>query len=241
MDPYLASMSPDINSAYKRISRQLVLLPDETMSVRLFSEMQAKKPRKVFLTPFLASEIPEILESFPDILIGYIGSAALKADSRLYTAEFSDIDAIAQGANLLASFCKKLSPETVAVAVLLPEEALNELSGAFLKAFRQAGGTGTPFIIGAKKDFSADSVSRLKNIDIRAALIAISGSAGSRYKRQLFSKANYVVELQPIFINKDALSDVVLSWDFERALGAIKTRMELKKPGKEYLPWKESK
>lgn len=165
----------------------------------------------------------------------------MKENPRLYSVEFDEAKAAVQASKLIASFCGRLSPGSAAVALLLPEETAGTLSDAFNKGFREAGGKGTPYILGVKEDFSVDSVSSLKNIDIRAAFIAVPGSAGSQYKRHLFSRATYIVELQPLFFNRDSLSDVVLSWDFQQALESIRIRMDSKKPGKTYLAWKESK
>jgi len=211
------------------------------MSAQLYSGLQSRKTGKLFITPFLASEIPRILESFPGLSLGYIGSSAVKDDPRLYAVEFSDTAATAQAAVLIASFCEKLPPGPVAVAVLLPEENLDGLSDAFLKGFGEAGGKGRPYILGVKQEFSEDAVSSLKNVDVRAAFIAVPGSAGNLYRRRLFSKDTYIVELQPIFLGRDDLVDIVLSWDFQRALDSIKIRMDSKKPGKERLAWKVSK
>ncbi len=241
MDPYLGGYSPAIASLYEKTARETVTLKTETMSSGLFSELQLKKPGRVFLSPFLASEIPAILDSFPDTLVGFVGTTKIKEDPRLFSVEFMETRAAVQAAALIADYCKTLGPGPAAVAALLPGQNYAELAEAFKKGLKDSGSDATPYILELSQEFSIDAVSSLKNLDIRAAFVAVPGSVGSQYKRHLFGAAAYVVELQPLFSGKDPLTDAVLSWDFKAALENIAIRMDNKKSGNERLAWKESK
>jgi len=246
IDPVFAYLSPESVKVFSKATQSLALLPDSGASAALYATIDAQSPRSVLLSPLLASEIEPILKRNDETRVVYLGNARPEPHPRLTAAVFSSVDAATQGCLLAAAESTRLTaelpsgnPPPSVAAVFSGITDAETCSGAFILAYRSAGGLGEPLIEISVQGFAQAAAERLKTLDIRIGYIAAPPRDAERWARQGFDQYAYLVLENPLPSSMTtSLADSFIIWDMEATLSALVKKQLAQEAGLEKGSWK---
>lgn len=223
VDHIFASTAPDSLEAFADVASKVIELPDDAASAYLYASLAEVKPRLVFLSPLLASEIDEIADAYDGAFVISFGwsvpSESLgRAPSRTAFALFSRA-AAASAAGAEAAKSSKPRRPVAAVFAGGDKAALDAAAEAFASAFRAGGGLSDPVIEICVEPFSTDAAARLSGLDAGFAYVSAPLDTYDRWARESFGPDCAVVaeySLPPS--ESQARVEGFISWDLKATI-----------------------
>ncbi len=232
IDPVFAYAVPSARKHFSSLVRDVVVLPETGTSAALYASLGELSPRIVLLSPLLVTEVDAILSMDDTKIIGIFGEMPGKQEPRLYTAEFSALEA-ARYAGAAAAAESRKSRSGLMVGGLFAgasREDLQQASEAFATAYSESGGLGTPLLELVTEDFSQAVAQKLALLDIGLAYISAPPDLTERWIKEAFDPYAYIFALQAMPPDEpQTLADALVTWDIASTLRLLLAGIESRK------------
>jgi hypothetical protein len=221
IDPVFAYAVPSSARLFASEVRSVTILPDEGTSAALYASLKESSPRVVLLSPLLASEIDTILSMDESKTVAIFGEGTRKIRSRLYSAEFSSIEAARLAGSAMATAEKTLESGTLVCALFAGAslDGSRKAATAFSEAYAASGGDENPLIEMVEEGFSQELAKKLASLDIGTAYVSTPLESTERWIREAFDSHAFIMAELPLPSERhQTLADALVIWDISSTL-----------------------